>query len=179
MNIRLATLLLALAGLVACDGTTAVSDDAKPAAASGEKYARVISVVEVKEVVKTPRQECKEVVVKEAKPSGDDKKILGTVAGAVVGGVLGNQIGGGTGKTLATVAGATGGALAGRKIQEGQQQKKAQPEVEKKCTTVEETSEKILGYDVTYRLDGKEGKVRMSSRPGDRIPVKDGKLVVD
>jgi outer membrane lipoprotein SlyB len=36
----------------------------------------------------------------------------------VVGGVLGNQIGGGTGKTVATVAGAAGGAYAGKKVAE-------------------------------------------------------------
>ena len=42
---------------------------------------------------------------------------LGTVGGAVVGGVLGHQVGGGTGKTLATVAGAVGGAVAGREIE--------------------------------------------------------------
>ena len=34
---------------------------------------------------------------------------LGTVAGAVVGGLLGHQVGGGRGQTAATVAGAAGG----------------------------------------------------------------------
>ena len=42
---------------------------------------------------------------------------VGTVGGAVVGGLLGNQIGGGDGNTLATVAGAVGGAYAGREIE--------------------------------------------------------------
>ena len=42
---------------------------------------------------------------------------LGGVGGAVVGGLLGNQIGGGRGKTLATVAGAVGGAFAGNAIE--------------------------------------------------------------
>lgn len=41
---------------------------------------------------------------------------LGTVAGAVVGGVLGNQIGAGSGRTAATVAGAAGGAYVGNKM---------------------------------------------------------------
>lgn len=43
---------------------------------------------------------------------------LGLIGGAVVGGVLGHQVGGGTGKTLATVAGAAGGAYAGKKVEE-------------------------------------------------------------
>jgi len=143
------------------------------------EYAQVVSVVEVKEVVKTPREVCKDVVVEEAEPAKDDKKILGTVAGAVVGGVLGHQVGGGRGKDLATVAGAVGGAYAGRKVQGNQQQKKAQPRVEKQCRTVTDTTEKIVGYDVKYRLDGKEGTVRMNHRPGDRIPVKNGRLVLE
>ncbi len=39
--------------------------------------------------------------------------IVGTAGGAALGGIVGNQFGGGTGKTLATAAGATAGGLAG------------------------------------------------------------------
>ena len=42
---------------------------------------------------------------------------LGVVAGAIAGGVLGHQIGGGVGKNLATIAGAAGGAFAGNAIE--------------------------------------------------------------
>lgn len=42
---------------------------------------------------------------------------VGAVGGAVVGGLLGNQIGGGSGRTLATVAGAVGGGFAGNAIE--------------------------------------------------------------
>lgn len=41
----------------------------------------------------------------------------GVVGGAVVGGLLGNQIGGGTGRTLATVGGAVAGGYAGNEVQ--------------------------------------------------------------
>ncbi len=41
----------------------------------------------------------------------------GMVGGAVVGGLLGNQVGGGTGNTIATVGGAVGGAVLGNEIQ--------------------------------------------------------------
>jgi Glycine zipper 2TM domain len=41
---------------------------------------------------------------------------VGIGIGAVVGGLLGNQVGGGTGKTLATVAGAVGGGYVGNEI---------------------------------------------------------------
>jgi outer membrane lipoprotein SlyB len=46
-----------------------------------------------------------------------DGGYLGTIGGGVIGGLLGNQVGGGSGKTVATVAGAIGGALAGHAIE--------------------------------------------------------------
>lgn len=41
---------------------------------------------------------------------------LGIGVGAVVGGLLGNQVGGGNGRTLATIAGAVGGGYVGNEI---------------------------------------------------------------
>ncbi|MBI3285829.1 MAG: glycine zipper 2TM domain-containing protein [Burkholderiales bacterium] len=43
---------------------------------------------------------------------------LGVIAGGVAGALLGNQVGGGTGRDLATIAGAAGGAMAGHKIEQ-------------------------------------------------------------
>ncbi len=43
---------------------------------------------------------------------------VGMVGGAVVGGVLGNQIGGGTGRALATIGGAAAGGYVGNKIEQ-------------------------------------------------------------
>ena len=45
---------------------------------------------------------------------------LGTVGGAVIGGLLGNQVGGGDGKKIATVGGAVAGGYAGREIEKRQ-----------------------------------------------------------
>lgn len=42
---------------------------------------------------------------------------LGTLAGAAIGGIVGNQVGGGTGRTVATAAGAAGGAYVGHEIE--------------------------------------------------------------
>lgn len=47
---------------------------------------------------------------------------VGTIAGAVVGGILGNQVGAGQGKTAATVIGAAGGAYAGNELEKRNQQ---------------------------------------------------------
>ena len=51
-------------------------------------------------------------IVRAAPSSG-----IGVVAGGVVGAVLGNQVGGGSGKTAATILGAVGGGWAGNEIE--------------------------------------------------------------
>lgn len=91
-----------------------------------------------------------------APPSG-----VGMVAGAVLGGVIGNQVGGGNGRKLATVAGAIGGGYAGN-------------EVEKRTRTT-------TTYQVHVRMEN--GGVRTfqyAQRPawstGDRVRVVNGQL---
>jgi len=79
----------------------------------GPAFAEVLGVEPVKEVIKTPREVCKDVTVTRQKPVQDQHRIAGTAVGAVVGGLLGNQVGGGSGKKIATVAGAVGGGYAG------------------------------------------------------------------
>ncbi|SLM63589.1 MULTISPECIES: outer membrane lipoprotein [Dickeya] len=48
--------------------------------------------------------------------AGDKDNAVATVGGAILGGVLGHTLGGGTGKTVATAVGAGAGALAGNAI---------------------------------------------------------------
>ncbi|VFS09850.1 Uncharacterized protein conserved in bacteria [Citrobacter koseri] len=69
------------------------------------KYAQVVSATPIKETVKTPRQECRNVTVTHRKPVQDENRIAGSVLGAVAGGVIGHQFGGGRGKDVATVVG--------------------------------------------------------------------------
>ena len=102
------------------------------------------------------RVESVQPVQSQASPSG-----VGVVGGAVVGGLLGNQVGGGTGRTLATIAGAVGGGYAGN-------------EVEKRTRTA-------TTYQVRVRME--DGQVRnfpFNSQPnwrqGDRVRVVDGYL---
>ncbi|WP_332815056.1 glycine zipper 2TM domain-containing protein [Ramlibacter sp.] len=86
---------------------------------------------------------------------------LGAVGGAVVGGLLGNQVGGGNGKKVMTVIGAVGGGLAGH-------------EVEKRARST-------VAYDVQVRME--DGSVRTIRRPepvavGTRVFVEGGELRV-
>ena len=84
---------------------------------------------------------------------------IGLVGGAVVGGLLGNQIGGGRGKDLATVAGAVGGAVAGNEI--------------------EKSSSSTQHYEITVRFENGSSRVfnqanQPTWQPGDRVRVIDG-----
>jgi uncharacterized protein YcfJ len=92
-------------------------------------------------VVSTPafarHQVCENVQVKHIN-SKDDNRLIGTGVGAVAGGLLGNQVGGGKGKTLATVAGAVGGGYAGNQIQKNHQNKNASYSTERRCRWVED-----------------------------------------
>lgn len=140
--------------------------------------AKVVSVKEVVETVKTPREVCEDVQVQEQAPVKDPYRVTGTVIGGVAGGALGHQIGHGKGKTVATVVGAAGGAYVGNRVQKGMQEKDVVTTTRRVCKTVYDTEKKVVGYDVTYLLEGKEGVVRTSRRPGPTLPVKDGKVVV-
>jgi uncharacterized protein YcfJ len=141
-------------------------------------YAEVLKVDEITETVQTPREVCEDVTVTHQKPVQDEKRIAGTLAGAVIGGVLGNQIGGGSGKKVATVAGAAAGGYAGNKVQKNMQDNDTYTTTEQSCHTVTDSSTTVTGYDVSYRIGDEPGKVRMDHKPDDRIPVKDGQLVL-
>jgi outer membrane lipoprotein SlyB len=86
---------------------------------------------------------------------------LGSVAGAVVGGVLGHQVGGGRGNTAATIGGAVAGGVAGH-------------EVEKR------TGNQAATYRVRVRLDnGSTEMLNQESaadlRVGGRVRVENGR----
>jgi uncharacterized protein YcfJ len=148
-------------------------------AMSGPAYADVVSVEPVKQAVTTPKEECRTEQVTRRKDVKDEHQIVGTVIGGVVGGVVGHQVGEGRGKDLATVAGAVGGGYAGNRVQKHMQDNDTYTTQERRCKTVNVASEKVIAYDVKYLLDGHVGKVRMESKPGDRLPVKNGKVVLN
>ena len=139
----------------------------------GPAYAQVVSVVAVRGDNSTSHRECHDVEVARKAPVKDKDKIAGTAIGAVVGGVLGNQVGGGRGRDLATVAGAVGGGIAGRKIQESQQDNRTVSSVEQRCRTVKDSSgsSAIVSYDIVYQYAGESHKARVADDPGERIAL--------
>ncbi|NID05964.1 glycine zipper 2TM domain-containing protein [Luteibacter jiangsuensis] len=175
-------------GLSACnrdanaDVANAPAPGAAPAAEpiapapAGPKYARVVSVDPVRETTEG-RRECHDEVVTRRAPVKDQHQIAGTAIGAVAGGLLGNQIGGGKGRTLATVAGAVGGGYAGHEIQERRQETNTVTSTVRKCNSVP-GSDKIVAYDVRYEYNGVTRSVRMDHDPGDRVEVQEGVVAV-
>jgi uncharacterized protein YcfJ len=145
---------------------------------SEPKYAEVVAVTPVTETVKTPREECNDVVVTRQQPVKDQHKLTGSVLGAVAGGLAGDAIGGGGKNTGAKIAGAVVGGVAGNQIQGKMQESDTYQTTERRCKTVTDSSERTVGYDVQYRLGEESGTVRMDYDPGSAIPVKDGRLVV-
>lgn len=104
------------------------TDRDAPAAAARREPARVAQTPV--EPVRTPtaaeRQEqrlanlcssCAIVTSVRTETREGEASAIGTVGGAVIGGLLGNQIGGGNGKKIATVGGAVAGGYAGREIE--------------------------------------------------------------
>lgn len=86
-------------------------------------------------------------------PVGNTTIGIGTVAGGLLGGVLGNQVGGGNGKTAMTVLGAAGGAYAGN--------------------TVEKNMKKVTVYQMRVRMNN--GSIRTMEQAS---PVAAGSSVV-
>jgi uncharacterized protein YcfJ len=169
-----------LIGLVAGAGVaTAVGAVAGYQRMAEPKFAEVIDVQPVTETWREPRKVCRDEQVTRRAPVRDEKQVLGTVTGAVVGGLLGNQIGGGTGKTVATVAGAAAGGYAGNRVQKQIQDGNTVTTTEQRCATVYDRRERQLGYDVTYVHDGRKETVRMPRDPGPRLPVREGRVVLE
>lgn len=140
-------------------------------------FAEVLKVVPVTEQIELPREVCEEVEVTHRAEPKDKHRVLGTATGAVIGGVLGNKVG--SGKTVATVIGAAAGGYAGNKIQERVQADDSYTTTETHCNTVADYEEKVIGYEVTFRIEDKEGHLRMDHHPGEHIPLNDGKLPAD
>jgi len=170
----------------AADATAAAASEparaAPPPAAPPEPvddgYADVRNVRPIVEKVATPRKVCEEVTVKRRAP-GSDNHVVGTVVGAAVGGLLGNQIGRGDGRKVATVAGAVGGGVIGHEVGVRHDARRTTTTTETRCRTVNDTSDKVTGYDVTYEYRGRTYTTRMDHDPGPRVAVQPTMTPVD
>lgn len=91
----------------------------------------------------------------------------GTLIGAIAGGLLGNQVGGGNGRTAATAVGAVVGALSGQSISNGQGNGYQQPQ--SRCRMVYTNSNRQNGFLVTYEYKGRSFTTVTRNDPGRQI----------
>lgn len=149
-------------------------------AASTGGYVDYADVVAVEPLVRSvrvsvPRQECWDETVT-VHPAPARKSYTPEIVGSILGAAVGNQFGGGSGRDIATVAGAVLGGSLGHdyKNRRAPINGGSYPAVEERCQTVHEehVEERIDGYDVTYRYDGRDYTTRMAHDPGDSVRVR-------
>jgi uncharacterized protein YcfJ len=126
-----------------------------------------VPVTSVRAVVGPPERRCW--VERQDLPAAEREapNVGRGIAGALIGGVLGHQIGGGTGKDLATVGGAVAGAVIGANSGRGGNAPE-QRDV-RRCETV--ASGTPAYWDVGYTFRGTHHQAQMSTQPGRSIAV--------
>ena len=165
-------------------------------AASAQTYgdvARVISASPIYDRAAVPRRECRTEqvtayeerrAVRAPEPRDSGGIGAGTVIGAIVGGVIGHQFGGSSaGRDHGTAAGAIVGGLVGNQVDRdsdpGYRGESRDVAVERvpvtrevqRCDDLEESRERIVGFDVRYEYNGHELRTRLPYDPGNQIPV--------
>ena len=96
---------------------------------------------------------------------GDKKFGIGAVVGAIAGGVLGHQVGGGSGKAVATAAGAVAGGMIGNKVENNNSRRDGQYVVIKlengSSIGVTQPADPSLRTGDRVRVDGSGEDVRL------------------
>lgn len=102
-----------------------------------------------------------------SEPARGDRNVGGAIAGALIGGVLGHQVGGGSGKDLATVGGAVAGGVIGSNV--GRNGSTTSARDIQRCETTQSVTPAY--WDVTYRFRGQDHNVQMTAAPGSTVAV--------
>lgn len=128
--------------------------------------ARVISATPVYESVSEPRRECwTESSDRDYDGRGYRNNASGSIIGAIAGGLLGSTVGRGNGRVAAAAVGAATGAVVGGQWNNGDRYERYPQQVER-CHTTHQVREVMNGYDVRYRLQGREFQTRLPYDPG-------------
>jgi len=133
-----------------------------------------VEVTSARAVLGTPAQRCwieREQVIQQA-PAAQAMNIPAAAAGAIIGGILGHQVGGGSGKQIATVGGAVGGAALGAqygRTGEQPQQRTVAQDVRRCDGNPAQATPNY--WDVVYQFRGQEHRVQMANDPGRTVRV--------
>lgn len=123
-----------------------------------------VPVSSVHAVVGPPEQRCwveRQQVSEPSRPNAG-----GIIAGALIGGILGHQVGGGSGRDIATAGGAVAGAAIGNNVAN---RNNGYARDVRRCESVGKRQPEY--WDVTYRYRGVDHRVQMSAPPGATIAV--------
>lgn len=126
-------------------------------------------VTSVRAVVGTPEQRCwveREQVVQDQ----GNANVPAAIAGAIIGGILGHQVGGGRGKDIATAGGAIAGAAVGANIGRDNNGQPVYTQNVQRCTNVP-SQVRADYWDVTYNFRGQEYRMQMTTPPGPTVTV--------
>ena len=126
-------------------------------------------VTSVRAVMGTPQQRCwteREHVPNDRR----EANIPATLAGAVIGGILGHQVGSGRGNDIATVGGALAGGAIGYNVGGDAGQRSGYSQDVQRCSTTPADARPEY-WDVRYNFRGQEHQVQMSAPPGRTLNV--------
>ena len=154
----------ALMGALALAAMPVAAQSYRADSDSYSAQARVVSAVPIHETVSSaPRQEC---WTEYGEGSGGNRAAASLIGG-IAGGLIGHQIGSGSGNTAATIAGTLGGAAVGNEVA----RRNSDPRAVERCRTVADQSDRVVGYDVVYRFQGREFNARLPYDPGPDLRV--------
>jgi uncharacterized protein YcfJ len=122
-------------------------------------------VTAVRAVMGAPTERCW--VERQQVSDRGDRNVGGAIAGALIGGVLGHQVGGGSGKDIATVGGAVAGGVIGSNV--GRDGSGTSSRDVRRCEN--NTSGTPAYWDVTYNFRGQDHQLQMTAPPGKTIAV--------
>ena len=131
---------------------------------SATEFGRVLSSKQIVQTVGVPRQVCStEPMLLDTAPTGG-----GALAGAVVGGLAGNSIGGGGGQIVATMLGFLAGSVVGDRIEASRGPQLFDVE---HCSVQNFTENQTVGWDVEYEYAGRRYAARLPNDPGTTVPL--------
>ncbi|MCB4362843.1 glycine zipper 2TM domain-containing protein [Hydrogenophaga taeniospiralis] len=123
-------------------------------------------VTSVRAVLATSGQRCW-VEREQVQSQRGNPNVPAALAGALIGGILGHQVGGGSGKDIATVGGVIAGAALGAQV--GRDGPAATQDVQR-CENTPGGAQPAF-WDVSYNFRGQDHRVQMAMDPGDTITV--------
>ncbi len=171
-----ALLIVSLALTAGCASADRYVDDYYESSAdSFTTEAKVLesSPIYEKVTINKPETRCWNEKVRHRSPGYRSESYTPTIAGAILGGVVGNQFGKGSGKDAMTVAGTILGGSIGNDMRNRSYSGQSYVTTERRCETVDnyhETNE-LVGYNVKYRYNGRNFWARTDSDPGSYIRV--------